>query len=220
MLRVRPVLFTSKIDEHAALLLALGLSYVQNSGDWRLLDSGNGRVGLHRAPAGSPQDGTLQLGFEIRDREIFVSRTCADGTAATLVDSGHGPAARVTAPDGFSFLADPVIDAPDHETPSCQLSVIQVWQTPDADAARTVLANIGARPVPNSHQAFVAKNGGFVEVQTGPANGVELCFVYDGDLTDLRTRLTAAELESEFVADTLQIAGPQGTSLHIRRSNA
>lgn len=176
MLRVRPVHFTSDLAGCAAQLEAEGLKCVENHGDWRVLDSGNGKVGLHRAEAGSPADGTTVLGFEVRDHEIFVRRTLADGTRAEVADSRHGSTASVTAPDGFNFLADPVTDL-SLPNPASPLSVTAMWHTPDPAAANKVLADIGARHVqdhPGGGALFSAKNGGFVAIHKGVTNVVEL----------------------------------------------
>lgn len=176
MLRVRPVHFTSDLDDYAAQLEAAGLNCVENHGDWRVFDSGNGKIGMHLAEAGSPMDGTTVLGFEVRDHEIFVRRTLADGTHAEVADSRHGSTARVIAPDGFSFLADPVTDLslPD---PASPLSTTIIWHTPDPATANKVLADIGARHMqdyPGGGALFRAKNGGFVATTKGGANAVEL----------------------------------------------
>ncbi|MBP2412197.1 hypothetical protein JOF48_000996 [Arthrobacter stackebrandtii] len=175
MLRVRPVHFTSDLDGYAAQLEDQGLKCVENHGDWRVFDSGNGKVGIHQADAGSPMDGATELGFEVRDHEIFVRRTLEDGTQAEVVDSRHGGTARVTAPGGFNFLADPVTDL---SLPTGgPLAVTAVWHTPDTAAAEKVLADIGAKFV--QHRAdggslFRAKNGGFVATIKGGSNAVEL----------------------------------------------
>lgn len=176
MLRVRPVHFTSRIDEFCAALQAQGLLCVENHGNWRVFDSGSGKVGVHAAEAGSPEDGTTDLGFEVRDCEIFVRRTLDDGTAAKLVDSRHGSTARVTAPDGFTFLADPSTDLrlPAEDAP---LAVTATWRTPDPAAANKVLADIGARLVaerPGGGALFRAKNGGFVATAADAVSGVDL----------------------------------------------
>ncbi|SEE84844.1 hypothetical protein SAMN04489740_2772 [Arthrobacter alpinus] len=176
MLRVRPVHYTSRIDDFAAELLTQGLRCVENQGGWRVFDSGSGKVGVHAVDAGSAGDGTTDLGFEVRDCEIFVRRTLEDGTAAELIESAHGTSARVTAPDGFTFLADPSTDLrlPADDTP---LAVTVVWRTPDIAAANKVLSNIGARLVaehPGGGSLFRAKNGGFVTTAAGAVSGVEL----------------------------------------------
>lgn len=220
MLRVRPLHFTSRPEEFTALLTVLGLVCVQDHGDWRVFDSGNGKVGLHRVPAGSAEDGTTSLGFEIRDREIFVRRTLEDGTHAELVDSRHGPTARVSAPDGTTFLADPVQDLSPMEPGP--LTVLQLWHTTDRDGARKVLADIGARPVtdtPGGRSQFRAKNGGLTATHPAGRNGVELCFGYDGELATLGARLTAAGVRSEQPdGHTLTVQSPEGTALRILRS--
>ena len=216
MLRVRPVLFTSKLEEYSALLVALGMECVVDHSDWRLFDSGDGKVGLCRASAGSIGDGTTELGFEIRDREGFVRRTLADGTRAELVDDGRGPGARVTAPDGFSFPADPVADSA--ALVPGPLTVVQLWRTPDPDAARKVLADIGARPVPprpDGRTPFRARNGGLVAVHPGPDAGVVLAFEYDGDTAALGARLADAGLASEAVGGALSVAAPDGGAIRV-----
>ncbi|AIY02810.1 hypothetical protein ART_3211 [Arthrobacter sp. PAMC 25486] len=176
MLRVRPVHFTSMLDEYATHLEDQGMRCVENDGDWRVYDSGNGKVGVHLAEAGSTMDGTTVLGFEVRDHEIFVRRTLEDGTGAELVESRHGSAARVTAPDGFTFLADPVTDLSMPGTDAL-LSVTALWSTPDPAAANKVLADIGAKHVhdyPAGGALFRAKNGGLVATTKGETSGVEL----------------------------------------------
>ncbi len=175
MLRVRPVHYTSRIDEFAAKLENQGLRCVENHGSWRVFDSGSGKVGVHAAEAGSAEDGTTELGFEVRDCEIFVRRTLKDGTQAELVASRHGITACVTAPDGFSFLADPSTDLslPADDAP---LAITVTWRTPDIAAANKVLADIGARLVaerPGGGALFRAKNGGFVATAAGAASGVD-----------------------------------------------
>ncbi|NVM98960.1 VOC family protein [Arthrobacter sp. SDTb3-6] len=216
MLRVRPVLFTSRLDEYAALLTALGLACTENHGGWRVLDCGDGKVGLHRAERDSPQDGTTAPGFELRDRNIFVRRTLADGTHAELVDSDHGPAARVTAPDGFSFLADPVTDLASRRPGA--LAVVQLWHTPDVDAARKVLADIGARPLPPrpvGSAVFRAKNGGLVALLPAGASGAGLALEYDGGLAALGARLAAAGVPAAQGRGTLDVQTPCGGTLQV-----
>ena len=173
MLRVRPVYFTSAPDAFAARLAGIGLRSVESHGDWQVFDTGNGKVGLHRAEAGSAADGLLVLGFEVRDPEIFVRRTLQDGTQAELVESRHGSTARVSAPDGTVFLADPATDLslPAADSP---LAVVATWHTANPAAANKVLADIGAKHVqdfPGGGALFRAKNGGFVATAVATAAG-------------------------------------------------
>ncbi|WP_449374502.1 hypothetical protein [Arthrobacter psychrolactophilus] len=118
----------------------------------------------------------------MRDHEIFVRRTLEDGTQAELEDSRHGSTARVTAPDGFSFLADPVTDLslPDS---SSAISISMIWHSPDPAIANKVLADIGARLVISADNGtlFSTKNGGFVITKKGAANAVELEIVEDAE---------------------------------------
>ncbi|POH61188.1 hypothetical protein [Arthrobacter glacialis] len=217
MLRARPVLYTSKLAEYSQLLLALGMWRVQDAGDWQVFDSGNGKVGLQGVLPGE-QDGTAALGFEIRDAPIFVRRTLADGTHAELVDSGHGPTARVIAPDGFTFLADPVVDTPSAAPATSPLTVVQLWSAPDVGEAEKVLADIGARPVagrPDAPTLFHAKNGGLTAARLGEGFGVELGFKYDGDLTALAAQLAAAGVPASLDGDVVVVQNPHGGTLRI-----
>lgn len=223
MLRVRPILFTSHFEDYSALLTALGLACVQDHEDWRVFDSGNGKVGLHRVETGSPEEGLTQLGFEIRDAPIFVQRTVADGTHAELTDveigADHGPSARVTAPDGFTFLADPITEpsAEPNATAPGPLTVSAHWHTPDVDATRKVLADIGARPVPGT-QTFKAKNGGLLAVHPSRESDVVLGFVYDGELAALSARLTKSGVPTEAGEYFLAVKTPAGRALRIQGS--
>lgn len=185
MLRVRPVHYTSRIDEFAAELETQGLRCVENHGSWRVFASDSGKVGVHAAEAGSAEDGTTELGFEVRDCEIFVRRTLEDGTQAELVESGHGTTARVTAPDGFTFLADPSTDLR-LPADNAQLAVTVTWRSPDVAAANKVLADIGARVIaerPGGGALFRAKNGGFVATAAGAVSGVDLEITRGGQET-------------------------------------
>ena len=176
MLRVRPIYFTSAPEDCAARLAAIGLTSVESHGDWQVFDAGNGKVGLHRAEAGSAADGLLVLGFEVRDPEIFVRRTLQDGTRAELVESRHGSTARVTAPDGTTFLADPATDL-SLSAAENPLAVVATWRTSDPAQANKVLADIGAKHVqdyPDGGALFRAKNGGFVATAAGAAHGAGL----------------------------------------------
>jgi len=214
MLRARPLHYTSRMDAYAGLLTALGLTLEHDAGDWRVFTSGHGKVGLHFTEPGSVEDGTTALGFELRDREIFVRRTQEDGTCAELFDAGHGPSARITAPDGFSFLADPVTDlsrpAPDTDG---TLKVLQLWYTQDPAAAQKVLADMGAKLAVSSETAgwalFNAKNGGLTATHLGEPNAVELAFEYTGDITVLAAKMAAQGVSGEIIDERY------GRTLHL-----
>ncbi|WP_125610169.1 VOC family protein [Specibacter cremeus] len=208
MLRVRPIHFTSRLEDYATLLTALGLRAVEDSPDWRVFDSGDGRIALHRAEPGGPQDGLTVLGFEIRDRDEFSRRTVAAGTRAEFADADRGPSVRVTAPDGFAFLADPVQEGPVQEATEDAaarpaLAVLQLWKTPNPAAAQEVLTAIGARPAISSDTGgwatFRAKNGGLAATHHGEHNAVEPSFEYAGDLEELLPALAAAGLTGHIV---------------------
>lgn len=243
MLRVRPIHFTSRLDEWERLLTGLGLVKTVDEPTWREFDAGSGRLALHVAEQGSPEDGTTSLGVEVGDLKEFARRTkeagAADsttsgGTTAELIEADHGPSCRVTAADGFSFLADPAARAGDGSwggSPEADpgIAVVGVWFSEDAVAAAQTLRNIGARPrpVPGSggsavgdadtdtteSEAFTAKNGGVLMVGAGTGAGsAGLGFEYAGDLGALRQRLEEAGHEAAVIEEaavpTLHVANP------------
>ena len=111
MLRVRPIVNTPDLPGASRFLQALGLRPAADpapSGSYAVFDAGSGRVALHACEPGSPEDGTTSLAFDVSDVREFARRTAEGGARLTveLSREGHGLAARVTAPDGMSFLAD------------------------------------------------------------------------------------------------------------------
>ena len=242
MLRVRPIHFTSRLDEWERLLTGLGMVKSVDEPTWREFDAGSGRLALHFAEQGSAEDGTTSLGVEVGDLKEFARRTkeagaadstTAGGTTAELIEADHGPSCRITAADGFSFLADPASRASDGSwggSPEADpgLAVIGVWFSEDAVAAAQTLRNIGARPrpVPGSgvggadtdtdtaeSESFAAKNGGILMVGAGTGAGsAGLGFEYAGDLGALRQRLEEAGHEAAVIEEaavpTLHVANP------------
>ncbi|ALO65283.1 hypothetical protein AS189_00750 [Arthrobacter alpinus] len=189
MLRVRPIILTSNFTQTVAQLRELGLSRLENDGDWAEFDSGNGKVVLRRASADNPsvESHSISLAFEVRDCEIFVRRTLEDGTHAEEAHTFTGPGARVTAPDGFSFelAASEDLRLPEPDAvPSAPSAVTAIWRTPDLGAANKVLADIGAKFVQENSDGgalFRAKNGGFVATAKGAVTGVELEIKHQGE---------------------------------------
>ncbi len=111
MLRVRPIHFTSRLDQWERLLTDLGLVRTVDDGPWKEYDAGSGRLALHAAEAGSAEDGTTAFGVEVGDLAEFARRTnqagAEDGTSpAELTTADHGDTCRITGGDGFSFFAD------------------------------------------------------------------------------------------------------------------
>ncbi|HEY8699668.1 MAG TPA: VOC family protein [Arthrobacter sp.] len=231
MLRVRPVHFTSRLEPWDRLLTVLGLVKTADGASWREFDAGEGRLALHLADAGAPEDGTTHFGVEVGDLAEFARRTNeaagdAGLTRAELVDTDHGRSCRITGQDSFSFLADPAAPAADgtwttspHADPA--LAVVGVWFSPEAAAAAQTLRDIGARfrPVPDDDETadFTAKNGGVLMVR--PASGLPrsgLGFEYDGDLDALRDRLAAAGhgvgVTEEAFGRTLHVANPDAAA--------
>ena len=241
MLRVRPIHFTSRLDEWERLLTGLGLVKTVDEPTWREFDAGSGRLALHFVEQGSAEDGTTSLGVEVGDLKEFARRTkesgaAEGGTTAELIDADPGPSCRVTAADGFSFLADPATRATDGSWGGSAeadpgIAVVGVWFSEDAVAAARTLRDIGAqpRPLPGSgadintaeSEAFVAKNGGILMLGAGSGTGrAGLGFEYAGDLAALRERLNEAGNEAAVIEEaaiaTLHVANPDadGTAAH------
>jgi len=231
MLRVRPVHFTSRTDSWKQFLTALGMVQTEDDGGWHVFDSASGRLALHGAEAGSGQDGHTVFGVEVGDVAEFARRTNLsaqeDGTQgggaqpAELVTAAHGETCRISAPDGFSFMADKASHAAQCADADPALAVVAVWYTADPEGAVRTLLHVGARPrpVPDNDETadFTAKNGGVLLVR--PATGASrsgLGFEYDGGLEPLRDRLTAAgfaaSLTEEAFGSTLHVANPDAGS--------
>ncbi len=232
MLRVRPLHFTSRLDSWDSLLTAMGMIRTENDGDWRVFDAGSGRLALHAVPAGAAEDGTTALAVEVGDLAEFARRTNLaaedDGTSpAELVTADHGEACRITAPDGFSFLADKAAHGAQCADADPALAVVGVWFTEDPAAASRTLQQVGARPRPVPDQDdtadFAAKNGGILMVR--PASGTPrsgLGFEYDGALEPLQERLATAGFQvsatEEAFGRTLHVANPDagaGAAAHV-----
>ena len=218
MLRVRPIHFTSRLDQWERLLTDLGMVKTVDEPTWREFDAGAGRLALHFTEDGSPDDGVTTFGVEVGDLAEFARRTneagagtagaTPGGTTAELIEAAHGPSCRVTARDGFSFQADAAVRASDDSWATSAeaepgLAVVGVWFAADPTAATATLRDIGARPRevpgadPGESEAFTAKNGGVLMVGaaagSGPGTGsAGLGFEYDGDLGALRERLAEA----------------------------
>ncbi|WP_346960517.1 VOC family protein [uncultured Arthrobacter sp.] len=235
MLRVRPIHFTSRLDQWERLLTDLGMVKSVDEPTWREFDAGAGRLALHFVEAGSAEDGTTSFGVEVGDLAEFARRTneagapagpgTAAGTTAELIEAEHGPSCRVTARDGFSFLADPATRASDGSWAGAAeaeagLAVVGIWFAEDPTAATQTLRDVGARPRPvpgaggagpagtdtGESESFTAKNGGVLMVgaAAGSAPGTGragLGFEYDGDLEALRERLAGAGHEVAAVED-------------------
>ncbi|WP_427134160.1 VOC family protein [Pseudarthrobacter sp. S9] len=231
MLRVRPIHFTSRMDQWERLLTDLGLVKTVDGTEWQEFDAGAGRLALHRTAAGSAEDGTTSFGVEVGDLAEFARRTNQAGaetgnTPAELIQADHGDSCRITGEDGFSFLADKAAHGAggqrkDFAGADPSLAVVEVWFTEDAVAAAETLRSIGARfrPVPDDDETadFTVKNGGVLMVRagSGPARS-GLGFEYDGDLDALRDRLTAAghavSLTEEAFGRSLHVANPDAAA--------
>ncbi|MCE3293401.1 MAG: hypothetical protein K0Q84_2338 [Arthrobacter sp.] len=111
MLRVRPVHFTSRIEEWEQLFTDLGMVKTLDDGNWREFDAASGRIALQHTPADAGNDGTTSLAVEVGDVEEFARRTNLaasemGNTPAELIPADVGDSCRITGGDGFSFMAD------------------------------------------------------------------------------------------------------------------
>jgi len=179
MLRVRPIHFTSRTDSWKQFLAALGMVETEDDGGWHVFDSASGRLALHGAEAGSGQDGHTVFAVEVGDVAEFARRTNlsaqengtqAEGAQpAELVTVAHGEACRISAPDGFSFMADKAAHGAQCADADPALAVVAVWYTADPEGAVRTLLHVGARPrpVPDNDETadFTAKNGGVLLVR-------------------------------------------------------
>jgi hypothetical protein len=224
MLRVRPLHFTSAIESWDRLLTTLGLVLTEGDGGFRVFDAGSGRLALHDVPEGAEEDGTTAFAVEVGDLAEFAHRTnlsAQDGgtSPAEIITADHGEACRITAPDGFTFLADHAAHMAQCADADPALAVVGVWFTEDTAAAARTLQHIGARPrpVPDADETadFTAKNGGVLLVR--PASGPPrpgLGFEYDGGLEPLRARLAAAGFEATITEAAF------GSTLHVPNPDA
>jgi SAM-dependent methyltransferase len=223
MLRVRPVHFTSRPDAWEPLLAALGMIKTVDDGGRREFDAGSGRLALEIVATGEAGDGTTVFGVEIGDPAEFARRTVADGTRAEVVDSSVGTSVRITAEDGFSFVADKAVHGAVCADADPALAVVGIWLTPDTENAARELRNIGARPRRDTPDGadFTTKNGGILAVHAGtrPAGG-PLEFEYDGGLDALAERLAAAVVPVRPGHGTLLVGAPDGGELVVRRAPA
>jgi hypothetical protein len=226
MLRVRPLHFTSRIDVWELLLTELGMVRTENEPGWQVFDAGSGRLALHAVPDGAAEDGTTAFAVEVGDLAEFTRRTNLSAqdvgtTPAEIITAGHGETCRITAPDGFIFLADKGVHMAQCADADPALAVVGVWFTEDTASATQTLRHIGARPrpVPDADETadFTAKNGGVLLVRPAagpPRSG--LGFEYDGGLEPLRARLASAGFEAtvteEAFGSTLHVANPDAGS--------
>lgn len=242
MLRVRPIHFTSNLEQWSRLLTVLGMVRTVDDGEWQEFDAGSGRLALRWTDPGSAQDGITVFGVEVGDLDEFARRTneaaveaegaaeaegagpaAADGMAS-LVDADHGRSCRIRARDGFSFFADAAAHGANCADADPALTVVAVWFTEDTAGAASTLRSIGARPrpVPDNDETadFTAKNGGVLMVRPGAAPArAGLGFEYTGNLDALRDRIESAGWDAaateEAFGRTLQVTSPDaGTAAH------
>lgn len=111
MLTVRPIHYTSRPAAWRALLDALGARDLGGDDMWRVLAlPAGGRVALHGAEPGAPDDGTAQVGFETPDLDAYeaahAAAIAAAGGRLERRTEGHGETLRLTLPDGTFVLID------------------------------------------------------------------------------------------------------------------
>lgn len=111
MLTVRPIHYTTRAGDWRDLFVAAGARDLGGDDSWRVLAlPGGGRVALHGAGPGSPQDGTVEVAFETADLDTYEAAHAAPIAAAggrlERSTEEHGEALRLTLPDGTFVLID------------------------------------------------------------------------------------------------------------------
>jgi hypothetical protein len=223
MLRVRLLVHTAELPRAAAFLQALGLTPAADpvpDDSSAVFDAGSGRVALRACAAGSVEEGSVDLTFDVGDVREFARRTAEAGTVVRLSEE-HGLTARIEAPDGVSLLAT----SGPRETgaPASPLSVVALWHSPDPAQAVRVLMDIGAKPRIGSDSGtwhdFRAKNGGLVAAQAGSRTAVGLAFEYEREVHDLLPGLIGGGFEPDVIdegsAASLRVAAPWGAEVRI-----
>lgn len=223
MLRIRPLVHTADLPRAAAFLEALGLTPATDpvpDDSYAVFDAGSGRVALRACTAGSAEEGSVDLTFDVGDVREFARRTAETGTAVHLSEE-HGLAARVTAPDDVTLLAD----AGPRETgaPVTPLTVVAVWHSTDREAAVRVLTDIGAKPCigpeAGTRHDFRAKNGGVVAACKGSHAAVDLAFEYEGEVRHLLPGLIGGGFEPSVVDEghgrSLCVTAPWGAEVRV-----
>jgi hypothetical protein len=223
MLRVRPLVHTADLPRAAAFLQALGLTPAADpvpNDSYAVFDAGSGRVTLRACAAGSAEEGSVDLTFDVGDVREFARRTAEAGTAVRLSEE-RGLAARIEAPDGASLLA--AAGPRETRAPASPLSVVALWHSTAPAQAVRVLTDIGAKPRigsdPGTRHAFRAKNGGLVTARAGSRTAVGLAFEYEGEVRDLLPGLIGGGFEPAVVDEgsraSLRVLAPWGTEVRV-----
>lgn len=218
MICARPIRFTADLAAHRRYLDALGATRVTTAPGWEVFAVGSGRLALHAASEQQPSGDTI-LAWEVPDLDAWAERARAAGVPFEIGMTDHGIAATVTAPDGTTFTVDPAAEPEQPAPVDSAFAVLPIWYTSadDVDAARTVVAGLGAvqRVTADSDvwTDFTCPGGGLAAVHaTDGERGVELAFEFDGDVETLIPRLTAAGTEplliDETYSRTLQLPDP------------
>ena len=179
MLRVRPIHFTSRLDQWERLLTALGLVKTVDQGPWREFDAGSGRLALHTSR------GRLRRGRHHslrrrggRPRGVRPADQPGRGGIGNTAGGTHpgGPRrllphhrrGRLQLPGRQGRPRRATARTPTRPSPSSRSGSPQ-----DRRRGRQDAADIGARfrPVPDDDETadFTAKNGGVLMVR--PASG-------------------------------------------------
>ena len=220
MLRARPTHYTSRPEQWATLLIALGLVKTVDDGDWREFDAGSGRLAVGSVVHAHPLDGSTLFGVEVGNLEEFARRTEEAGTQAEIHEGHEETTVQISSDDGFEFFAFPAQRAADGTWATSDeadpgLAVVATWVSPLVGLAATALRNTGARPrtVDDESATFTTKNGGILRIIHGAdATNGDLAFEYDGDLEPLLSRLKDADIEARIDEDVLYVANPDAVS--------
>lgn len=212
MLRVRPIVFTPNFKAFSELFTALGLDLVEDAPGWQVFAADSGRVAVHVADAPS-----IGFSFEVGSVEEFARRTVESGTDAVVIDTADGRAARITAPDGRTFLAYEA--SLERAAPPAEgLAVMPTWYTINVADGEKLFRAIGARKRSSAGDGswvdLTAKNGGLVAVRRADMNGSELAFEFAGEIATLQERV-AGLLTDENQVRSLRLPNPDGGEIRV-----
>lgn len=218
----RPIRFTSDIPAFRSLLTALGGSIVVEEDGGVVIALDSGRLAL-RAASNEKPSGTTALGFEVVDLDAVVTAAAAGGVDVSLQQQGPDRFAVVRADDGLEFtIEDGSGDAAGVAAGVATggLTIMPLWYSTDAGAARTVIGSIGGQPRMSSNSGvwsdFVCDAGGLVAVHVDTVTSASLSFEYDGDLDAFAEHLRGHDVDARIIDENysrvLLVPDPDGGS--------
>ncbi|MDR2703391.1 MAG: hypothetical protein LBB58_03515 [Cellulomonadaceae bacterium] len=211
----RPIHFTVNVTGTVQAVEALGLTRIVGAAGepWQEFAAPKGGVvAIHEVGASDPLNGTSKLGFVVPDMETLKAVAAAlcdgsDGDAcdggyehdgddeadgdrirAQAVDTDHGTALQVTAPDGLTFL----VDITDYAAPAAaQAAAANATKPARTDATTPARADAtttatGNRQAVEVAQIWFTKNTAAAQKLLKALGAAELVTAIDGGWDDTR----------------------------------